>query len=1289
MTDDTDDTPEPVQLPTKTINPDDDLDDRLTSNVTAQIGPSRYFAKDDSGTPVEDWGGVFERVAQNVAIAEAVFHDVPISLTPDELSEWVDEDTLSEFFGDSDYHELDEDIAPYVEYDALAERLEDAPRDIHERTVETKDEFESMMREQRFMPNSPTLMNAGRELQQLSACFVISPGDAMIGDAPDGRASIMSAAEQAAGVFKSGGGVGYPFHLLRPKGARIASTDGVSSGPLSFMEIFDTTCGTVEQGGCVATNERVMTEEGYKRLGDIHDGLALSTAHTDARVRTRDGLDDVITSSDSGELPSVRVETEHGYELTVTPNHELLVLRSGELEFVEAGELDNTDTLVLDQSDKTVPVVADLAPPDEQEAYHHNAQTVPVENYPDTLTPDMAWVLGALWGDGTTRLDENEVVFSLGHDEQVAIDRVVGFFTDLGLDVSTYDRSGSGKGDYTHVQVRSAQLADWFDRNGFTKGALDELPEALYQSPDVFTDFLGGLTVDATIKESGTVSYSTADESFATTVQDLLLAVGIPSKLATVGARSDRYSDDASYRVRVTPGAGATRFFETVDHRFETTPETSSGERQNQVTDASVVERILDEHFEKNKMLADGGDRSSMKELRRYERGDRTPSLRRLRSLLGDVGVDPDTYEVLEESNLFVPVDGVVDVGPQAVCDIENKSGQPEFIASNVVVHNKRRGAQMGIMHVQHPDIGRFCVSKRGEDTLTNFNISAGISDEFREAVKKDETVRFIDPETGFPNPDTFEVVPETAHFYDPEFADSWNDDFDKPGVGYDGKQVEENFWRDYLEYMADPEAFEEYRDEISLEPGEPMELPAGFIWQLMVDGAYNNGEPGFVYLDEINEHHSVDVEENPSDIIHATNPCAEQPLSNYEACNLGHVNLSLMVDEGAEPFDQWLEGRLPDFEEFVDGEHVRDYLEHALDTEQLAMTARNGARFLDNVVTMSKFPLEEIEEVVHNQRKIGLGLMGFHQMLLQMGIEYGSSRSYKVAREIMRLIDEHATEESRLLADERGVYGNWADSKYADPEQYPDWIEQHAHVDPEDVDGPIEIRNHKQTTIAPTGTTSMIGNTTGGCEPLYNVAYFKNVGDDIQGDEMLVEFDDYFLDTLEANGISPDAVREEATELMMNNDFDGVDDLDTVPDNIARLFVTTEDLSVEQHIRVQAAFQEYCSSSISKTLNMANDVGLDDVSDAIDLALQLGIKGATIYRVNSRSEEVKTTSVTGGGVTVPEADADTLVDEVTGRLDADELDDETREALVDALGVEDERTSVATDDAPVSLSQD
>jgi len=533
-----------------------------------------------------------------------------------------------------------------------------------------------------------------------------------------------------------------------------------------------------------------------------------------------------------------------------------------------------------------------------------------------------------------------------------------------------------------------------------------------------------------------------------------------------------------------------------------------------------------------------------------------------------------------------------------------------------------RRGAQMGVMRVSHPDVIEFIHAKnkdvslahclrlndpddytyttfsealeeaRGlidddgkvpkhlrnavEGHLSNFNISVGVTDDFMEALENGEEFTFTNPRTGEPHI----ASEETKEMYS------------RYGLG----------------------------DEV--EVGEPFSIDPSLVWERIVDGAHENGEPGVIYLERVNKEHSFDVEEHPDHRILATNPCGEQPLEEYEACNLGHINLSTLAAEGAPDWRVWSEQH--EFDTLEEG--IERFLAEALDTEEFDHRIEQGTRFLENVVTMSDFPVEKIEEKVREMRKIGLGVMGLAQLYIQLGIPYGSEQGNEVARQIMRRINHGSKHASHELAEERGSFDEWDSSKYANPTEYREWFEKQTGLDADEWADGFPIRNHNTTTIAPTGTTSMVGNTTGGCEPIYNVAYYKNVSDDVQGDEMLVEFDDYFLRTLEANDVDVEAVKQEAQEQMATNEFDGVEGLDTVPDAIGELFVVTSDLSGKQHAAVQCACQEGVDSAISKTCNFPNSATKEDMDEVYRYIYQNGGKGVTVYRDGTRSKQVLTT---------------------------------------------------------------
>ncbi|MFD1585408.1 adenosylcobalamin-dependent ribonucleoside-diphosphate reductase [Halorientalis brevis] len=535
-----------------------------------------------------------------------------------------------------------------------------------------------------------------------------------------------------------------------------------------------------------------------------------------------------------------------------------------------------------------------------------------------------------------------------------------------------------------------------------------------------------------------------------------------------------------------------------------------------------------------------------------------------------------------------------------------------------------RRGAQMGVMRVSHPDVIQFIHAKNKdvslahslrlndpddythtsfadaldearelidddgkvpkhlrnavEGHLSNFNISVGVTDRFMEAVQNDEEFTFTNPRTEEPHVATEET-----------------------------KELYEMF--DLGEYV---------------EVGEVLSVPANEVWQRIVEGAHENGEPGIVFLERINKQHSFDVEKHPDHQILATNPCGEQPLEEYEACNLGHINLSTLAAQEGPDWRVWYDEHGDEYDSIEAA--VDAFLEEAIDFEEFDHRIEMGTRFLENVVTMSDFPVPKIEQKVREMRKIGLGIMGLAQLYIQLGMEYGSEASNEVARQVMTHINHGSKWASHELAEERDVFDEWDNSKYADPTEYREWFEKQTGLDADDWADGFPVRNHNTTTIAPTGTTSMVGNTTGGCEPIYNVAYYKNVSDDVQGDEMLVEFDDYFLRTLEANDLDVEAVKEEAQEQMANNEFDGLEGLETVPDAIGELFVTTGDLTAKQHAAIQCACQEGVDSAISKTVNAPNDSSVEDAADVFEYIYEHGGKGVTYYRDGTRSKQVLTT---------------------------------------------------------------
>lgn len=403
-----------------------------------------------------------------------------------------------------------------------------------------------------------------------------------------------------------------------------------------------------------------------------------------------------------------------------------------------------------------------------------------------------------------------------------------------------------------------------------------------------------------------------------------------------------------------------------------------------------------------------------------------------------------------------------------------------------------RRGANMGILRVDHPDILEFIDCKRDNADITNFNISVGVTEKFMDAVERDREYELIDP-------------------------------FTKKAV---------------------------------------KKLRAAKVFDKIVDSAWRNGEPGILFLDRLNRDNVLPK----SGEIESTNPCGEQPLLPYESCNLGSVNLSRMLTE--------------------------ENGTRAVDWKKLDATVRDGVHFLDNVIDANRYPLPIIDETTKKSRKIGLGVMGWADMLLELGIPYNSDEAVALADKLMQFITDTARSASARLAAKRGAFPLFDESTLR---------------------GGTPQRNATVTTIAPTGTLSIIAGCSSGVEPVFAYAFIRNVMDGTE----LMEVSPVLKAVLTERGLYSD---ERMKKVVEQGSFTH---LEEIPEDIRRVFVCAHDIQPEYHVRMQAAFQKHTDNAVSKTVNFSSDATREDVRRVYMLAYRLGCKGVTIYRDGSRSGQV------------------------------------------------------------------
>ena len=921
-------------------------DPKLSENAL-RVLQKRYLKKDDRGRVIETPKELFARVAWNLAQAEQ-------------------------------------------NYGATEAQVEEIAR-----------RFFHIISSLEFLPNSPTLMNAGLELQQLSACFATgTPVSTSLGPKP--------IEEVVAGdlVLTHTG----RYRKVLATSRREAAVNRIKIHRMPAMFASD--------------EHPFLTPDGWVPARDLAGRYVLLGRPAEVVAKTRIEFEGQV----EGDFV---YRNKTGQSDISKQRHQQLGTRSLQIKPVRA-------TVQLDET--------------------------------------IGWFFGMYLAEGEINPELRAVRFTLGLDEESYADR---------LTTILRDRFGVGA-EITHVidaptswltvRAHSKILCEWIAAE-FSRGfAVKKLPSWIHATPAEFRVGLlrGVADGDGTRVNVNQTRVTLSNEGLVRQLFELAVELGqtprlnaeyIPENATaapwsfTLGGKP-MYVRDGAYLVEsVEPVAGVTTVFNL-----------EVEEDNTYVANGVIVHNCF--VLPVDDSLA--GIFQTLKESALIHQSG------------GGTGY---SFSRLRPKNDFVKSTMGVASGPVSFMKVFDAATQ------QVKQGSKRRGANMGILRVDHPDILEFITCKDKTNEITNFNISVAITDKFMEALKSGTKYDLV-------NPRNHEIAGQL-----------------------DAREV------------LDKIAFQ----------------------------AWKNGEPGLFFIDENNRRqptpHVADME--------ATNPCGEQPLLPYESCNLGSIDLARHVKRNA--MGRW-----------------------DIDWKKLEGTIRATTRMLDDVIDMNEYPVKQIEEMTYATRKIGLGVMGFARMLFMLEVPYDSKEGIEWGRKIMQFIQETGYNESAKLAEERGVYPAWEGSRHQEKR--------------------LRLRNSYVTTVAPTGTLSMIADTSGGCEPEFSLIWYKRVMD---GEEL-----PYFLDYFEEVAKRESFWREDLVQKILDN-HGSPRGLKDVPEKWQRVFATAHDVSPEWHVRMQAAFQDWCDAAVSKTINMPREGTVEDVKKAYLLAYDLHCKGITVYRDGSREDQV------------------------------------------------------------------
>ncbi len=960
-----------------------------------------------------------------------------------------------------------------------------------------------------FLPNSPTLMNAGRELQQLSACYVLP-----IEDSIEGWGDVV---KHTMIIHKSGGGTGFSACKVRPRGSAVKSTKGIASGALSPFAIINHATEHVKQGGCVAPDTMIATSFGTVPIKELGMANEKEWQHIQLKVQTDEGLKNADEFYNNGFSRVLKVTTKKGYSITMTPEHRIRVIDGqGSYVWKHAKDLKDGDWSALQ---KEFYVDSNYVFPQISSKPHKNAKKVYTPLEP---TAELCELIGYFIGDGC--LHNNRLILAIPHSSR----ELVGYFAEkvktifgIGYRIEQKPNDKSLK-----FIFQSTELCRWWNAIGANKHSSKnaEVPKFIFRTKKLNAQaFIRGLfEADGTVSKEGRIEFVSVSKKLIEQVQLLLLSLGIPSSVG-ISKPNKAFSDSLRYRLRILTKDGYKKFKESVGFI------TSNKSLRIRVPEYEMTDIIpnISKLIRNSYAFVGRGSgmgrssRGANKELYRdighYVNDDRNVNRSRLQLLVAThKELQQERIQQLLSLNQFYDQIETIEEFYSETLDLSVPENNT-YIANGFVSHNTRRGANMGILPYWHPDIIEFVKYKAEEGKLENFNISVAADSKFMEYVKEGKDYDLINPKT-------------------------------KEAVG---------------------------------------KLNAAEVFDLMCEYAWKTGDPGMVWLDAINNSRSNTTPEFGE--IESTNPCGEQPLLPYEPCNLASINLSKFV------------------------------VRNEIDWARLEAITKLAVKFLDQVIDVNNYPIPQIEHMAKGNRRIGLGIMGWAEMLVMLGVPYDGDEAFAKAEEVMGFINEKSLEASEEMARERGLFPFFKNSHYDKEGKYPRaWAAG-------------KPRNCARTTIAPTGTIAIAAGLQGsGIEPFFGIAYIrynakaldalKNGLQPNEGD-VFYEVNPLFRKIAEENnhfGLKPNELWKK-----VQDNHCSVRGINEIPEKIQKLFCSAHDLVVEYHVRIQSAFQKYTDNGVSKTINMPSSATVDEVKRTYMYAWELGCKGITVYRDGCKSQQV------------------------------------------------------------------